>query len=92
MRSPAALRRPGVVARDGDAFEGPRERLQALGPEALCDAELLALLLRTGCRGTDVVELSRSLLARCGGLRGVARAARGEMRSLPGMGPTKVYL
>ena len=48
--------------------ERPRERLHALGSQALSDAELLALLLRTGARGADAVQVSRSLLDRCGGL------------------------
>lgn len=43
--------------------ERPRERLERLGPEALHDRELLALLLGTGCSGTGVMELADSVLA-----------------------------
>ena len=67
----------------------PRERLAALGPAALSDAELVALLLRTGARGADAVSLSRRLLSGCGGLRGMARSAEGKFRRFPGMGPGK---
>ena len=71
------------------AEQRPRERLAALGPEALGDAELVALLLRTGSRGADAVSLSRRLLSGCDGLRGMARSAEGEFRRFPGMGPGK---
>lgn len=69
--------------------EGPRERLDLLGPEALSDAELVALLLRTGERGADALGVAEELLARLGGLRGLAGAARRELRSVPGVGPVK---
>ena len=69
--------------------EGPRERLELHGPEALADAELVALLLRTGERGADALGVASALLARLGGLRGLAGAARGELRSVPGVGPVK---
>lgn len=69
--------------------ERPRERLARLGAEALSDAELLALLLRTGVRGADVLALSRRLLAQQGGLRGVARAAPAVLCRAPGVGPAK---
>jgi DNA repair protein RadC len=51
--------------------ERPRERLLALGPGALSDAELVAVLLRTGVRGKSAVDLGRELLARFGGLSGL---------------------
>jgi DNA repair protein RadC len=51
--------------------ERPRERLLALGPAALSDAELLAVLLRTGMRGKSAVDLGRELLAEFGGFSGL---------------------
>jgi DNA repair protein RadC len=69
--------------------DGPRERLEGCGSQALSEAELLALLLRTGARGCDAVSLGRRLLVRCGGLRGLARAGPAELRALAGMGPAK---
>ena len=53
---------------DWPATERPRERLLALGPESLSDAELIALFLRTGIRGKSALDLARDLLARSGGL------------------------
>ena len=51
----------------------PREKLVALGPSALADAELLAILLRTGLPGRSVLRLSRDVLDECGGFRGLLR-------------------
>ena len=48
--------------------ERPRERLLALGPEALSDAELLAIYLRVGVRGKSAVDLARTLLGHFGSL------------------------
>ena len=76
----------GDLAHRGD---DPRERLRDLGPQALSDAELVALLLRTGARGSDVLSLSRTLLAHFGGLRGILQAPEGELCVAPGMGPAK---
>lgn len=67
----------------------PRERLHAHGAEALDDSELLALVLRTGARGTDASALARELLARFEGLRGLSRAARAELAAFHGVGPAK---
>ena len=53
---------------DWPVTERPRERLLALGPEALSDAELIAIFLRTGVRGKSALDLARDLLGRCGGL------------------------
>ena len=50
----------------------PRERLLSRGPQALADVELLALLLRTGCRGQGVLQLAQAMLERTGGLAGLA--------------------
>ena len=62
-------RRVGPAGRTALRAERPRERLETLGPEALSDAELLALLLRTGSRGAGALALAAELLARHGGLR-----------------------
>jgi DNA repair protein RadC len=75
---------------DWPAAERPRERLLAAGPQALSDAELLAVLLRTGSRGRSAVELARDLLVRLGGLNGVFGAATAELRATTGLGAAKV--
>jgi len=81
----------GVARRLGlaSASEGPRERLRAVGPAALADEELLALLLRTGVGGRDALEVARALLGQCGGLRGVASATAFELETQAGVGPAK---
>ncbi len=67
----------------------PRERLDTLGPAALSDAELIALLLRTGDRGGDALSVANDLLERQGGLQGLSRAATGELGRSAGIGPAK---
>jgi DNA repair protein RadC len=67
----------------------PRERLALHGSEALSDAELLALLLRTGGGGVDVLTVAARLLSLRGGLQGVARSSARELAQVPGVGPAK---
>ena len=54
--------------------ERPRERLLSRGPQALTDAELIALLIRVGYKGTSAVELGRQILKRFGSLRAMVEA------------------
>ena len=75
---------------DWPTGERPRERLMAEGPEALSDAELLAILLRTGTRGCSALDLARRLLARFDGLRGLLEAPADRLTDEPGLGPAKV--
>jgi DNA repair protein RadC len=70
--------------------ERPRERLQRHGPSVLTDAELLAVLLRTGTAGCNAIELGRQLLARFNGLRGLFAASRDDLRTIDGLGEVKV--
>lgn len=70
--------------------ERPRERLIHHGAEALSDAELIAIVLRNGRRGQDVIALSRSLLETFGGLRGLGAAGWAELRDIKGLGPAKI--
>lgn len=70
--------------------ERPRERLLALGPQALSDAELLAIFLRVGIKGKSAVDLARDLLAGCEGRLGrLADTPPRELARLPGLGPAK---
>ena len=73
---------------DWPAAERPRERLLALGPAALSDAELIALFLRTGVRGKSALDLARELLSRSGGLSGLLGAGRIPHR-VKGLGAAK---
>lgn len=70
--------------------ERPRERIFRCGVEALSDAELVAVLLRTGVRGRDAVAFSRELLARFKGLRGLLGAEKAELAGTKGLGHAKV--
>jgi DNA repair protein RadC len=67
----------------------PRERLLSVGPEALSDAELLAVLLGTGGPGTNALRLADHLLTDFGGPDGLGRAAPQELARHLGMGPAK---
>jgi DNA repair protein RadC len=67
----------------------PREKLIGKGPEALSDAELVALLFRTGMRGRTAVDLARDALARCGSLSGLFAAERSAFQRIPGLGDAK---
>lgn len=64
----------------------PREKLERLGPSALGDNELVALVLGSGSRMQDVLELSNLVLEQCGGLHGLTRAAAADLRRIPGVG------
>jgi len=74
---------------DWPECERPREKLLAKGPATLSDAELLAIFLRTGIAGQSALDLSRRLLARFDGLRGLLDASREEICGMPGMGAAK---
>jgi DNA repair protein RadC len=73
----------------GAAGDAPRERLAALGPEALSDAELVALLLRTGTAQRSARDAAQGLLRRYGGLRGLARAPLADLRGETGVADAK---
>lgn len=73
---------------DWPATERPRERLLASGASALSDAELLAIVLRTGVRGKSAVELARELLSRFNGLGGLLHAGA-ELARIRGLGAAK---
>jgi DNA repair protein RadC len=75
--------------RELPSHEKPRERLRSLGAAALSDAELLAILLRVGVEGTNVVQLSQQLLADLGGWAGLQRADFAEIAARRGMGEAK---
>lgn len=67
----------------------PREKLLALGAAALSDAELLALLLRTGLAGRSVLQLAQDLLDRVGGIAGLLHADEAALKQVKGLGPAK---
>lgn len=72
--------------------ERPRERCLALGPEALSEVELLAILLGTGSAGNDVQDVARAALRRFGSLERLAAASAHEIADLPGFGSARAAL
>jgi DNA repair protein RadC len=86
--------RPVVVEyqpliRELPAQERPRERLKQYGAASLSNAELLAIILRTGTASESVLSLSTRLLSRFSGLGGLAKASFGELCLERGLGEAK---
>ena len=79
----------GLRLKDHPAGERPRERLVARGPDALTHAELIAILLRTGLRGANVVQVAQNILQKTGSLNALALATVDELKQVAGVGPDK---
>lgn len=75
---------------DWPAAERPREKLLTRGPQALSDAELLAIFLRTGISGKTAVDVARELLSEHGGLRALLSTEPQQLCAAPGLGHAKV--
>lgn len=75
--------------KDWPAQERPREKLLAQGAAALSDAELLAIFLRTGCKGSDVVSLARQLIVDFGSLHALFAASETQFCQKKGLGKSK---
>lgn len=69
--------------------EQPREKLMNYGGESLSDAELLAILLRTGTKKMNVIQMAQALLDHFDGLRYLARKDWQDLQVIPGMGKVK---
>ena len=69
--------------------ERPREKLAALGANGLSDAELVAIILRTGMKGVSALDLGRELVLKYGSLSGLARCSVPELARIKGVGMTK---
>ena len=67
----------------------PRERLFQYGPEVLSNREVLAIILRTGVKGENVLDFAERLLTETGGLAGLARLTVHELTQHHGMGVAK---
>ena len=63
----------------------PRERLLKLGPQALTEPELVAILLRVGCKGTNAVELGRQVIQTFGSLRAMMEAPLSALQEIKGL-------
>ncbi len=74
--------------KDLPKIDRPREKLEKYGPEKLSDSELLAILLRTGSKGINVVELARKILGKFSG-SGLAKANFKDLKNTFGLGAAK---
>ncbi|MFO7585571.1 MAG: DNA repair protein RadC [Anaerolineales bacterium] len=81
--------RPTYRITDLHDDERPRERLRNLGPQALSNAELIAILLRVGVPGENAVQVGQRLLQTFGGIAGIHRAPFDELLKQHGMGEAK---
>ncbi len=75
--------------KDLPAAQRPREKLLTRGAGALADAELLALLLRTGYKGCGVMTLAQQVLDTCGGFAGLLNVEPEMLKTIKGLGPAK---
>ena len=78
-----------MAIRDWPLDERPREKLLRLGPQALSEAELIAILLRTGVRGRSALDVARDLLVQFGSLRGLLTTDYAALCAIPGLGPAR---
>lgn len=78
-----------MAVREMPETDRPRERLEQVGAEALRDAELIAVLFRTGTRQHGAVGLAEELIRRFGDLRRLSRASLQELQQVPGVGRVK---
>ena len=79
----------GMRLKDQPASERPRERLVALGADALNHAELVGILLRTGLRGANAVEIGQQLVQKYGSLGALAQASLDDLQTVKGIGRDK---
>ncbi|MFC6649073.1 MULTISPECIES: RadC family protein [Paenibacillus] len=77
------------MLRDLPHEERPRERMMHYGAESLSQAELLAILLRTGAHRESAIHIAQRLLSHAGGLRGLADLSIEELTTINGIGPAK---
>lgn len=77
------------MIRDLAQEDRPRERLMRVGAQAVSTAELLAIILRTGVGGENVLRLSERLLSTFRDLPGLAQASLAELTEVKGVGPAK---
>lgn len=87
MIKPAAMN--SVRIKDLPDSERPRERLVACGADALKNAELIAILLRTGTKGSSAIQIADQLITRFGSLDSLARASLEDLRKIKGVGRDK---
>lgn len=80
---------PSLRLKDLAVTDRPQERMERHGVGALSDAELLALMLRSGQRGLSVLTIAQQLLAEAGSLAALVPWAEADFRRQKGIGPVK---
>lgn len=78
-----------MLLKDLPQHARPREKLLARGSGALSDAELLALLLRTGLPGKNALQMGQELISTFGGVSGLLNTPAEARRKIKGLGPAK---
>ena len=79
-----------LTVKDWDEADKPREKLLTLGKKALTNAELIAILLRTGVKGSSVVEMAKEVLASAGNrLTTLSRLEASQLTAINGMAKAK---
>ena len=79
-----------LIIKEMNGEDQPRQKLQIIGPSSLSDAELLAIILRTGSREMTAIGLAQSILKHCGGsLNHLARCSINDLTAIKGVGPAK---
>lgn len=78
-----------IRLKDMPEFERPREKLLELGAEALTNGELLAIILKTGARGENVVSMSNRIISEFDGLDGILSAGYNEITQIKGIKNSK---
>ena len=81
--------KPKMGIQSWPSSERPRERLLQEGPEALSDAQLLAILLRVGRQDSSAVQVAMELLRQIDGLQGLSNRSLEELCTISGVGPAK---
>ena len=80
---------PNIRIKDLPDSERPRERLEAHGADVLRTSELIAILLRTGLKGTSAIQVAEQLLQKFGSLDNLSRAGLADLRQIKGVGRDK---
>src|SRR5882757_10963214 len=89
MSAPESIPLPANRLKATALGERPQERLEKFGASALSDTELLAMLLRSGTRGHDVLTLATRLIAEAGSLAGLISWRPEDFQKLKGIGRVK---
>ena len=80
---------PTIPLKEIEIEERPQERLLRLGASALSDSELLAMILRSGTKGTNVLVLAKKILKEAGSLQNLAKYSLEDFVSISGIGQVK---